>query len=53
VYREIPVDMPWHTGNTDPGSPTYPNGVYTVRVTAESDAGYQTIVEISVTVNNP
>jgi hypothetical protein len=41
-------DMTWDTT-----LPLYPNGVYTIRVTAESDAGYQTIQEISVTVNNP
>jgi hypothetical protein len=41
-------DMTWDTA-----SPLYPNGVYTIRVTATSDAGYETIVEISVTVNNP
>jgi hypothetical protein len=41
-----PFDMTWNTAAVD-------NGVYTIRVTAESDAGYQTIKEISVTVNNP
>lgn len=41
-------DMTWDTT-----LPLYPNGVYTIRVTAESDAGEQTIEEISVTVNNP
>jgi hypothetical protein len=41
-------DMTWDTA-----LPLYPNGVYTIRVTATSDAGYQTIVKISVTVNNP
>ena len=41
-------DMTWDTA-----LPLYPNGIYTIRVTAESDAGYQTIKEISVTVNNP
>jgi len=47
-------DMTWNTANTDPAAgPIYPNAVYTIRVTAESDAGYQTIVEISVTVSNP
>ena len=40
-------DMTWDTT-----LPLYPNGVYTIRVTAESDAGEQTIDEISVTVNN-
>jgi len=41
-------DMTWNTA-----LPLYPNGVYTIRVTATSDAGYETVVEISVTVNNP
>jgi len=41
-------DMTWDTA-----LPLYPNGVYTIRVTATSDAGYVTILEISVTVNNP
>jgi len=41
-------NMTWNTA-----LPLYPNGVYTIRVTAESDAGEQTIDEISVTVNNP
>jgi len=41
-------DMTWDTT-----LPLYPNGVYTIRVTAESDAGEQTIEEISVTINNP
>lgn len=41
-------DMTWDTT-----LPLYPNGVYTIRVTAESDADEQTIEEISVTVNNP
>ena len=41
-------DMTWDTA-----LPLYPNGVYTIRVTAESDVGEQTIEEISVTVNNP
>jgi len=46
-------DMTWNTANTDPAAgPVFPNGVYTIRVTATSDAGYQTIVEISITVNN-
>jgi len=47
-------DMTWNTANTNPAAgPVFPNGVYTVRVTATSDAGYKTIVEISVTVRNP
>jgi hypothetical protein len=41
-------DMTWDTTQ-----PQYPNGVYTIRVTAKSDAGYENIKEISVTVNNP
>ncbi|MGD8501648.1 MAG: Ig-like domain-containing protein [Phycisphaerales bacterium] len=41
-------DMTWDTT-----LPVYPNGTYTIRVTAESDAGYETVVEISVTVSNP
>jgi hypothetical protein len=41
-------DMTWNTA-----LPLYPNGFYTIRVTAESDTGQQTIEEISVTVNNP
>jgi hypothetical protein len=46
-------DMTWNTANTDPAvGPVFPNGVYTIRVTATSDAGYKTIVEISVTVKN-
>jgi hypothetical protein len=40
-------DMTWNTAQ-----PLYPNGVYTIRVTAKSDAGYQNTKEISVTVNN-
>jgi hypothetical protein len=43
-----PFDMTWNTA-----LPLYPNGVYTIRVIALSDAGYETVVEISVTVNNP
>ena len=43
-----------YLGVTDPAAgPVFPNGVYTLRVTATSDAGYVTILEISVTVNNP
>jgi hypothetical protein len=53
LYGETPIDMPWYKGNTDLGSPVYPNGVHTIRVTTESDDGYLTIVESSVTVNNP
>lgn len=46
-------DMTWNTANTNPAAgPVFPNGVYTIRVTATSDAGYKTIVEISVTVKN-
>jgi hypothetical protein len=41
-------DMTWNTAQ-----PLYPNGVYTIRVTAESDAGYRNIKQISVTVRNP
>jgi len=47
-------DMTWNTANTNPAAgPVFPNGLYTVRVSATSDAGYKTIVEISVTVRNP
>jgi len=50
-----PFDMTWNTAAVDAGTslPVYPNGVYRIRVTAESDAGYVVIKEISVTVNNP
>jgi hypothetical protein len=41
-------DMTWNTAQ-----PIYQNGVYTIRVTAQSDAGQKNIKEISVTVNNP
>jgi hypothetical protein len=41
-------DMTWNTA-----LPLYPNGVYSIRVTAESDAGYEMVAEISVTVSNP
>jgi len=40
-------DMTWDT--TPAG---FPDGVYTIRVVAVSDAGYTTTKEISVTVNN-
>ena len=40
-------DMTWDTT-----LPLYPNGVHTIRVTAESNAGHQNIKEISVTVSN-
>ena len=43
-----PFIMTWNTN-----LPEYPDGVYTIRVTGLSDAGYKTIVEISVTVDNP
>jgi hypothetical protein len=50
----VTFDMTWNTANTDPAAGTvFPNGVYAIRVTATSDAGYVTILEISVTVNNP
>ena len=39
------------TLNTASG--TYPNGVYTLRVIALSDAGYETVKDISITVSNP
>ncbi|GEM_PF-6262501 len=44
----------WDTAEVDPVTllPVYPNGVYTIRVTALSDAGYQVIDEISVTISN-
>jgi hypothetical protein len=44
----VTFDMTWNMT-----LPLYPNGVYIIRVTAESDVGEQTIEEISVTVNNP
>ncbi|UCG49385.1 MAG: hypothetical protein JSU94_06300 [Phycisphaerales bacterium] len=49
-----PFERTWTTAELDPVTslPIYPNGVYTIRVTAVSDAGYQAIEEISVTVNN-
>jgi len=47
MENQAAFDMTWDTT-----LPLYPNGVYTIRVTAESDAGEQTIDEISVTVNN-
>jgi hypothetical protein len=47
-------DMTWNTAEVDPATgPVFPNGVYTIRVTATSDAGYETIKEITVTVVNP
>ncbi len=42
-----PYDWTWDTA-----SGMFPNGAYTVRVIATSDAGYSTTTEISVTVNN-
>ena len=48
MENQATFDMTWDTT-----LPLYPNGVYTIRVTAESDAGEQTIDEVSVTVNNP
>jgi len=48
MENQATFDMTWNTA-----LPLYPNGVYTIRVTAESDAGEQTIDTISVTVNNP
>ena len=48
MENQATFDMTWDTT-----LPLYPNGVYTIRVTAESDAGEQKIEEISVTVNNP
>lgn len=46
-------DMSWNTANTDPAAgPVFPNGVYTIRVTATSDTGLVAILEISVTVGN-
>ena len=41
-------NMTWDTAG-----PLYPNGTYTIRVIALSDTGYETVVEISVTVDNP
>jgi hypothetical protein len=41
-------DMTWNTVG-----PLYPNGTYTIRVIALSDAGEQATQEITVTVNNP
>jgi len=51
----LPFDRTWTTAELDTVTslPVYPNGVYTIRFTAMSDAGYQIIDEISVTVNNP
>jgi hypothetical protein len=48
MENQATFDMTWDTT-----LPLYPDGVYTIRVTAESDAGEHTIDEISVTVNNP
>jgi len=47
-------DMTWNTAEVDVGTslPIFPNGVYTIRVTAESDAGHKVVDEISVTVSN-
>ena len=52
--NDAPYDRTWTTAEIDPVTslPVYPNGVYTIRVTAVSDAGYQIIDEISVTVSN-
>lgn len=50
-HHENIATFDWDSWDTT--LPLYPNGVYTIRVTALSDAGYETIVEISVTVNNP
>ena len=47
MENQATFDMTWNTA-----SGLYPNGVYTIRVTAESDAGEQAIKEISVTVSN-
>ena len=51
THHENTAAFDWESWDTT--LPIYPNGDYTIRVTAESDAGYQTIKEISVTVNNP
>lgn len=47
-------DMTWNTAEVDAGTslPIFHNGVYTIRVTAESDAGHKVVDEISVTVSN-
>jgi len=47
-------DMTWNTAEVgvETSMPTFPNGVYTIRVTAESDAGHKVVDEISVTVSN-
>jgi hypothetical protein len=47
-------DMTWNTAQVDVATslPIFPNGVYTITVTAESDAGHEVIDEISVTVSN-
>ncbi len=47
-------DMTWNTAEVDvvTSLPIFPNGVYTIRVTAESDAGHKVVDEISVTVSN-
>ena len=44
----------WTTEEVDPATSlqVYPNGAYTIRVTALPDAGCQVIDEISATVNN-
>lgn len=49
-----PYDMTWDTAEVDVDTslPIFPNGVYTIRVTALSDTGYEVIAEISVTVSN-
>jgi len=47
-------DMTWNTAEVgvDTSLPIFPNGVYTIRVTAESDTGHKVVDEISVTVSN-
>jgi hypothetical protein len=45
----------WDTTAVDPDTslPMYPNGAYTIRVTAVSDKGHTAIAERSVTISNP
>ncbi len=38
--------------DVDTSLPIFPNGIYTIRITAESDAGHKVVDEISVTVSN-
>jgi len=52
--ENVQFNMMWNTMAVDTDSqPIFPNGMYTFKATAVSDAGYEVIEEISVTVNNP